>query len=752
MPIVLNINDKIQEVTEYYLEDNVEVFKSTTPGPDGPVGPQGLKGDTGISVHHTKGTHTTDPEGDFSAQGEKDTYTMYGDANETIILGWFTIQNGADPYTYALAGGYTGSKAEFNTSLSSITAIEVASQLAQWNAEANEMTTDSFANEAEDVEVKIYHSNGDGTFGVSIQSGQYSALHYQIKTRADYELTVALGNGYVVADNTEKDALTTLTTADTVFVSDDGDGKWARYQVTAVTDGLGSTSTFKKIMDEDTYLHANTAADVKATYESNADTNAFTDVEKTSVDITTVLDTTATTLPQAVNEVHGELNNHIVDTEDAHDASAISYVPGTNTYAIGTDINTVIDQLDAEAVAQDGRLDTAESKLNTIESGATADQTATEIETLYEGIVNTNKFTDVDKQSILNNAQAIANLATAQSQISNDDVTVITTTNQTLSFTTDTGSTDSDILIADDSTDTITFLTNASYNFTSSVTFASTTNSTVNITFDLIDVATGLPMATEIAIMNTGNGDTEIASIITLLTIGKNGLPEAPCTMQIKVRANSTGYSIPAFHSILASSSSYDVTTNAVGISIVPSGAISATNVQAAIEELDTEKQPKDGTLTALAGVTTSADKLIYATGADTFTTTTLTAAGRALIDDTSAAAQRTTLGVSATNTPSTAVGNIAATNVQAALQELDTEKEPKNANIQSHISSTINPHAVTKTQVGLGNVDNTSDANKPISAATSNALSGKVDKTSVVTTAITSATFNADGTITIEV
>ena len=117
MPIVLNINDKIQEVTEYYLEDNVEVFKSTTPGPDGPVGPQGLKGDTGISVHHTKGTHTTDPEGDFSAQGEKDTYTMYGDANETIILGWFTIQNGADPYTYALAGGYTGSKAEFNTSL-----------------------------------------------------------------------------------------------------------------------------------------------------------------------------------------------------------------------------------------------------------------------------------------------------------------------------------------------------------------------------------------------------------------------------------------------------------------------------------------------------------------------------------------------------------------------------------------------------------------------------------------------------------
>ena len=59
-----------------------------------------------------------------------------------------------------------------------------------------------------------------------------------------------------------------------------------------------------------------------------------------------------------------------------------------------------------------------------------------------------------------------------------------------------------------------------------------------------------------------------------------------------------------------------------------------------------TDAQPLDATLTALAGVTTSADTLIYATGADTFTTTSLTAAGRALLDDADAAAQRTTLGL----------------------------------------------------------------------------------------------------------
>lgn len=56
--------------------------------------------------------------------------------------------------------------------------------------------------------------------------------------------------------------------------------------------------------------------------------------------------------------------------------------------------------------------------------------------------------------------------------------------------------------------------------------------------------------------------------------------------------------------------------------------------------------QALDATLTALAGVTVAADKLIYATGADAFTTTDFTAAGRALLDDATAAAQRTTLGL----------------------------------------------------------------------------------------------------------
>lgn len=47
-------------------------------------------------------------------------------------------------------------------------------------------------------------------------------------------------------------------------------------------------------------------------------------------------------------------------------------------------------------------------------------------------------------------------------------------------------------------------------------------------------------------------------------------------------------------------------------------------------------------------------------------------------------------------------------------------------AELQSHVNDTGNPHSTTKAQVGLANVDNTSDANKPISTATQTALNGK--------------------------
>lgn len=63
--------------------------------------------------------------------------------------------------------------------------------------------------------------------------------------------------------------------------------------------------------------------------------------------------------------------------------------------------------------------------------------------------------------------------------------------------------------------------------------------------------------------------------------------------------------------------------------------------------------------------------------------------------------------------------GNISEqADLQLLIKDLeDAIKEVSDA-IEEHAGATNNPHGVTKTQVGLGNVDNTSDMDKPVSTA----------------------------------
>ncbi len=102
--------------------------------------------------------------------------------------------------------------------------------------------------------------------------------------------------------------------------------------------------------------------------------------------------------------------------------------------------------------------------------------------------------------------------------------------------------------------------------------------------------------------------------------------------------------------------------------------------------------------------------------------------------------------------------GNLAATDVQAALEELDVEKSDTShvhavatsgangfmsaadrtkldgieagaeVNVVDSVAGKTGAVTLVKGDVGLGNVDNTSDANKPLSTAATTALAGKSD------------------------
>lgn len=79
-----------------------------------------------------------------------------------------------------------------------------------------------------------------------------------------------------------------------------------------------------------------------------------------------------------------------------------------------------------------------------------------------------------------------------------------------------------------------------------------------------------------------------------------------------------------------------------------------------------------------------------------------------------------------------------------AASGEISSEDTVARESIANHKADKSNPHEVTKAQVGLGDVDNTADLDKPVSTATQTALDEKQDAISDLTTIRSGAALGA--------
>ena len=97
-------------------------------------------------------------------------------------------------------------------------------------------------------------------------------------------------------------------------------------------------------------------------------------------------------------------------------------------------------------------------------------------------------------------------------------------------------------------------------------------------------------------------------------------------------------------------------------------------------------------------------------------------------------------IGLTGGGTSGTVTLNADTSSVLATISDVSIVQTDLNA----HKANTSNPHSVTKSQVGLSNVDNTSDLSKPISTATQTALNAKENS---ITSGTTSQYWRGDKT-----
>lgn len=136
------------------------------------------------------------------------------------------------------------------------------------------------------------------------------------------------------------------------------------------------------------------ASEIKTAYESNNNTNAFTDADVTKL---SGIETGATA-DQTASEIKIAYESN-ADTNVFTDAD-VTKLNGIEAGATGDQTASEIKTAYESNGNTNAFTDAEKSKLTGIEAGATADQSASEIKTAYESNTNTNAFTDAEKSKL----------------------------------------------------------------------------------------------------------------------------------------------------------------------------------------------------------------------------------------------------------------------------------------------------------------------------------------------------------------
>ena len=145
-------------------------------------------------------------------------------------------------------------------------------------------------------------------------------------------------------------------------------------------------------------------AEIKTAYESQANTNAYTDAELLKlggIEAGATADQTAAEIRTLVDSATD--SNVFTDAEQTKLAGISAGAEANTVDSVNTQTGAVVlDADDIDDTATTNKFTTAGdiTKLAGIESGATADQTGAEIKAAYEGEADTNAFTDAEKTKL----------------------------------------------------------------------------------------------------------------------------------------------------------------------------------------------------------------------------------------------------------------------------------------------------------------------------------------------------------------